>query len=158
MGCNMSTKNILIMIGVIVLLTVAAIGIFMLWILPHIESPAVSGLVGVLVGAFVGMFGSILTAVVGAWRASKESEEKLKDRISNHALQLTQMDYDLRQKSLDLTGQAQQFLAPAKVYRTFYRSLLKLQTSDEWPRDAEDLGLLNIFVLGPKRVPNQQVE
>jgi len=151
----MSVKNISIMIGAIFLLTAIAIGIFVFWILPRIESPAVSGLVGVIVGAFVGMFGSILTAVVGAWKASKESEEKLKDRISNHALQLTQMDYDLRQKSLDLTGQEQQFLAPAKVYRTFYRSLLELQTSGNWPKEAEQQGLLNIFTLGPKKVPTK---
>lgn len=57
------------MIGVIVLLNIIAIGTFILWILPRIESPAVSGLVGVLVGAFVGMSGSMLTAVVAAWRA-----------------------------------------------------------------------------------------
>jgi hypothetical protein len=148
----MPSKKISTLIWVIVLVTVIAIAIgFRDRILPLIESPAVSGLVGVLVGAFVSMFGSI-------WRASKESEEKLKDRISIHALQLTQMDYDLRQKSLELTGQAQQFLAPAKVYRTFYRSLLELQTTGEWPKDAEELGLLNIFVLGHKGVPNQQVE
>lgn len=151
----MPAKSVLIMIAIIVPSTIIVIGIFVLWILPVIESPAVSGLVGVFLGALVGIFGSILTAVVGAWRASKETEEKLKDRISNHALQLTQMDYDLRQKSLELTGQEQKFLAPAKVYRTFYRSLLELQTSGNWPKDAEELGLLNIFALGPKRTPNQ---
>ena len=145
----MSNRNIGLTICFIVLLTFSAIGIFVYWVLPRIDSPVVSGLAGVLVGAFVGMFGSILTAIVGAWRTSKESEEKSKDRISNHALQLTQMDYDLRQKSLDLTGNAQQFLAPAKVYRTFYRALLELQTTGQWPIEVEELGLLNIFTLGP---------
>ena len=154
----MPSKNILIVIGAIVLLSLIAIAIIIYSILHRIESPAVSGLFGVLVGAFVGIFGSILTAIVGALRTSKESEEKLKDRISNHALQLTQMDYDLRQKSLELTDQAQQFLAPAKVYRTFYKSLLELQTSGQWPKEAENLGLLNIFVLGHKGASNQQAK
>ena len=144
----MRTWQMLGLIGLIFLLITSGIGSFVYWALPRIESAAFAGFVGVLVGTFAGVFGSLITAVLGFWKTAKDAEEKLKDRISNHALQLTQMDYDLRQKSLDLTGQAQQFLAPVKVYRTFYRSLLELHTSGEWPKDAEDLGLLNIFVLG----------
>ncbi len=151
----MSNCNITWLIIIVVIVTLAAIGGFTLLILPNIESPAVSGLTGVVVGAFVGMFGSILTAIVGAWRASKESGERLKDRVSNHALQLTQMDYDLRQKSLELTGKTKKVLAPVKVYRTFYRSLLELQTSGDWPKEAEELGLLQIFELGASKEPNK---
>ncbi len=149
----MNIQKIAVTIGVIVLLTGAAIGAFVYWFLPQIKSPAVAGLAGVMVGALVGVFGSILTAIVGAWKASIEAEERLKDRISNHALQLTQIDYDLRQKSLDPTDKKQLFLAPAKVYRTFYRALLELHTSGNWPKEVEELGLLNIFALGSTKGP-----
>lgn len=150
----MSIRNISLTIAAILLLTVGAMGGFVYWVLPRMESPAVAGLAGVVLGAFVGMFGSLLTAVVGAWNTSKEAADRMKDRISNHALQLTQMDYDLRQKSLALTQQRQPFLAPAKVYRTFYKALLDLHTKGEWPKEVEEMGLLNIFDLGSTTRPN----
>jgi membrane protein implicated in regulation of membrane protease activity len=154
----MSNHNINWLIIVVVLASLAAIGGFVYLILPNIDSPAVAGLAGVVVGAFVGMFGSILTAIVGAWRTSKETEERLKDRVSNHALQLTQMDYDLRQKSFELTGKTKKVLAPVKVYRTFYRALLELQTSGTWPKEVEKLGLLQIFELGAPKEPKKSLE
>jgi len=154
----MSKHNINWLIIVVVLVNIAAIAGFTYLVLPNIESPAVSGLAGVVVGAFVGMFGSILTAIVGAWRASKETEERLKDRVSTHALQLTQMDYDLRQKSFDVTGTTQKVLAPVKVYRTFYKALLELHTSGNWPEEVEKLGLLHIFELGVPKKPGKPPE
>jgi hypothetical protein len=60
------------------------------------------------------------------------------------AIELTRMDYDLRQRALS-DGQAQQFLAPAKVYREFYRAIVELRTEGTWPKAIEELGLLNIF-------------
>ena len=144
----MFSKKIVLMIIGIVLFTFAVIGIFIYWVFPQLDSPIVSGFAGVLVGAFVGMVGSILTATVGAWRASKETEDRLKDRISDHALQLSRMFYDLQQKSLDYTGGEQMFNSPVKAYRELYRALLMLQTTNEWPREIEELGLLQILPLG----------
>ena len=124
---------------------------FVYWSLPKIESAAFAGFVGVLVGTFAGVFGSLITAIVGIWKTAKDADEKLKDRISDHALQLTQMDYELRQKSLDTSGTTQKFLAPVKVYRTFYRALYELHTTGGWPKEVEEQGLLNIFELGLKK-------
>jgi hypothetical protein len=144
----MRNLKIVIIISCAIILLIGIFGVFIYWVFPKIESPAFAGFIGVLVGTFAGIFGSLLTAILGLWQTAKDSDEKLKDRISNHALQLTQMDYDLRQKSLELSGQVQKFLAPAKVYRTFYRALYELHTAGDWPKDAESLGLLNVFTLG----------
>jgi len=147
----MNSQKIIWTIMGCVLFIIVVIAIFVYWALPRIESPAVAGIIGVLVGSFTGLLGSIVTSIVGIWRVTKDAEERLKDRISNHALDLTRMDYELRQKSLDSRGAKQLFLAPAKVYRTFYRALLDLHTTGNWPKEVEELGLLNIFELGPKR-------
>jgi hypothetical protein len=138
-----------------ILLTIGVLAGFFCWALPKMESPAVAGLAGTIVGGFVGMFVSVLTAIVGVWNTSTEAAERLKDWISNHALQLTQMDYELRQKSLDVSQRSQESLAPAKVYRTFYRELLELHTTGNWPKEAEELGLLSTFTLGIAKRANE---
>ena len=150
-GRNMNSQKVILTVISCVFLIIVVIVIFLFWALPRIESPAVAGIIGVLVGSFAGLLGSIMTSVISIWRVTKDAEERLKDRISNHALELTRMDYELRQKSLELRGDKQLFLAPAKVYRTFYRALLDLHTTGNWPKDPEELGLLSIFELGSRR-------
>lgn len=130
------------------LFVIATIAVFIIWALPLLDSTTVAGIIGVVIGSAFTLLGTFTTSIVGAWRVEKETEEQLKDRISNHALELTRMDYKLRQKSLSSTGSKQKFLAPAKVYRTFYRALLELHTTGNWPKEVEELGLLNIFELG----------
>ena len=147
----MNSKKIIWTIVFCILFIIIVIAIFVYWALPRIENPAVAGIIGVIVGSFSGLFGSIVASVVGIWRVEKDMEGRLKDRISTHALELTQMDYELRQKSLESRGDKQQFLAPAKVYRTFYRALLELHTTGKWPKEVEELGLLNIFELSPEK-------
>lgn len=147
----MSIWQIICLIGSVFIAIAGGIGGFIYWALPRIESAAFAGFVGVLVGTFAGVFGSLITTIVGLWKTARDTEEQLKNRVSNHALQLTQMDYDLRQKSLVSSGKTQQFLAPVKVYRTFYRALFELHTTGGWPKDAENLGLLDIFVLGGEK-------
>jgi len=131
---------------------ISAIVLFIFKFLPLIESPTVAGIIGVLIGSFSGLLGSFATSIIGIWKTSKDAEERTKDRISNHALELTRLDYELRQKSLDLKEAKKHFLAPAKVYRTFYRALLELHTTGNWPKEVQDLGLLNIFELGSKNI------
>ena len=41
-------------------------------------------------------------------------------------------------------------LAPAKVYRTFYRALRESYASVNWAEEVIKLGLLHIFELGLK--------
>jgi len=137
-------------------LAVIALVVFLAFVLPRLDSPSVSGIVGVIVGAFTGLMGTVLSVFLGIWKTSKDADERIKDRVSNHALELTKMDYELRQKSLELSGTQQQFLAPAKVYRTFYRTLLNLHTTGEWSKEAENQGLLNIFDLGSKKEDGAQ--
>jgi len=43
------------------------------------------------------------------------------------------------------TGQQKQFYAPAKVYREFYKALFELYSTKEWPKQIEEMGLLNIL-------------
>jgi len=147
----MNSKKIIWTIVFCILFIIIVIAIFVYWALPRIENPAVAGIIGVIVGSFSGLFGSIVASVVGIWRVEKDMEGRLKDRISTHALELTQMDYELRQKSLESRGDKQLFLAPAKVYRTFYRALLELHTTGKWPKEVEELGLLSIFELSPEK-------
>ena len=47
-------------------------------------------------------------------------------------------------------------LAPAKVYRTFYRALHELHVSVNWAEEVMKLDLLHIFELGPKE--SRQIE
>jgi len=135
---------------------IGVIVVFIFKFLPLIESPTVAGIIGVLIGSFSGLLGSFATSIVGLWKTSKDAEERLKDRISNHALELTRLDYELRQKSLDLKGTTKHFLAPAKVYRTFYHALLDLHTTGNWPKEVQDLGLLGIFELGSRNVEKEE--
>ena len=142
----------------IVIIAMLAIGSFAFWILRTITSPGVAGFWGVFIGAFVGIFGTIRSTIVGAWKTSKETESQLKDRVSNHALQLAQMDFDLRQKSLQLSKKKQDFLAPIKVYKTFYNALIELHTKGNWPKVVEEQGLMNIFEFNPLEEINNEKE
>ena len=120
-----------------------------LFALSDTESPTASGLIGIILGAFIGLLGSFVNAVSGVFAKSLEKEEHLKDRAAKDALELTRMDYEMRQKAIDFTKQPDLFLAPAKVYRTLYRALMDLHLKNEWPSTVEEQGLLRIFPLGP---------
>jgi hypothetical protein len=106
--------------------------------------------------AIIAVIGVGLTAIVALWKQSAEDEQKAKDRASDHALQLTRMDYDIRIKALELSKDRRQFLAPVKVYRELYRAFLDLHTIGEWPDTIEKLGLLNIFEFGPDDTKQKQ--
>jgi hypothetical protein len=43
------------------------------------------------------------------------------------------------------TKRQNQLLVPAKVYREFYKALFELYETRSWPKDIEELGLLNIL-------------
>ena len=143
------TKISITIIGLF-LLIIAVVAILIFRAFPAISPYAVAGIVGVLVGGLFTLLGSMVSSIVELWGVTRETEDRLKDRISNHALELTRMDYELRQKSLESSGTKKQFLAPAKVYRIFYKALLDLHTTGKWPEEVGKEGLLNIFELAGK--------
>jgi hypothetical protein len=51
------------------------------------------------------------------------------------------LEFELRREA----KQQNQLLAPAKVYREFYKALFELYKTRSWPKDIEELGLLNIL-------------
>ncbi len=126
------------------LFVIAIIFILIRWALPRISSVAVAAIIGALIGSSPGAF-------VGIWKATMDADAKLKDRISTHALELIKMDYEMRQKFLDLYEAQQVFLAPAKVYREFYFALYELHTTGNWPKRIEDLHLLDSIILGSRK-------
>lgn len=143
-------KKWLILIPVICFIFGITALIFFIYILiPKIESPTVSGLIGVVVGSMIGFFSTVIAGITSIIKIQSESSEKFRDRISNHSLELTKMDYDLRKQSLNSTGKKQKFLAAAKVYREFYLALDELQSKGSWPRSVQNAGLLGVFELGP---------
>ena len=150
-----SLKFIFIAAGVYILI----IFIIFFLLIKYIESPVVAAIIGTFVGSIGGIFG----LVIGAWNKDRELKEKiedraeqLKDRSSKYALELTKMDFELRQKSLKLTKNKKHFLAPAKVYRELYKALLELHGKGTWPKTIQELGLLSIFLLGPEEEDNKK--
>jgi hypothetical protein len=106
----MTDSKIIWTITGVVLFGIAIITIFIFFALPRFDSPAVAGIIGVLVGGFIGLLGSVVNLIVRIWSGTKQVVERLKDRVSNHALELTRMDYELRQKALESSGEKQQLL------------------------------------------------
>lgn len=100
-----------------------------------------STLIGVLVGGLVGFVSALVPSIVGHLRDKKESEDRLKSYASRQALELTKLEFDLRRE----TGAQNQFYAPAKVYREFYKALFELYTTKQWPEEIEKMGLLNVL-------------
>ena len=107
-------------------------------------SAGATTLIAALGGALVGSLGTVLTSLVTSMSQQRETDERIRDEASKVALDLTRMDYELRQQALK-EGESQQFLAPAKVYREFYKAVVELRTKDSWPVAIEQLGLLNVF-------------
>lgn len=95
-------------------------------------------------GALVGSLGAVFTSMVASVEKQRETDERICDEASRVALDLTRMDYELRQQAMQ-AGQSQEFLAPAKVYREFYLAVVELRTEGTWPRKIEEQGLLSTF-------------
>jgi len=141
-------KRLITVIVVFAAVYLVVLGVLLSLAFPRLDPTAIAGIVGGLVGALGGILGSAMASVVAVWDRSRDAEERLKDRVSSHALELTKMDYELRQKSLELTKRRKKFLAPVKVYRELYRALLELHNTGQWPTNINELGLLAIFELG----------
>jgi len=119
----------------------------LLWaIWPRLDNPSAIAVVSVLAGGLAGVVGSAVGGMLGWLRAEKESEDRLKAYASSQALELTKLEFELRRE----TQAQRQFLAPAKVYREFYKALFQLYSTRDWPKEIVELGLLNILVYQDK--------
>jgi hypothetical protein len=131
-----------------------AILIVIFLVFKKIDSPVVTGIAGIIIGSLSGAFGVLMNTWVKNYELiekTRDREERIRDRSSKYALELTKMDFELRQKSLEITGNKNMFLAPIKVYRELYKALLELHKKGTWPKTIEKLGLLNIFPLGSRK-------
>jgi len=147
----MKNRNSLKFIFISATIYLLIIIVVFLLALNNIDSPTVT----IIVGTVIGSIGGVLGFFVNAWIKDRELKEKIKDReeqirdrSARYALELTKMDFELRQESLKLVKGKRLFLAPIKVYRELYKALLELHKKGTWPKTIENLGLLNIFPLG----------
>jgi hypothetical protein len=134
---------LLLMVGYVVLAVALLYGV--LSMATRFEGkPSLMTLFAALAGALLAAIGPITTAILTTIGQHRDVDERIRDEASRVALELTRMDYELRQQALPEGGK-KTFLAPAKVYRELYRAIVELRTKDTWPRSIQDLGLLGIF-------------
>ena len=141
-------RFVLVVIGIVL----AYLVLFM-WLLsivwPSLDPLAVVGIVGVLGGGLAGVMGSLVAGLIGLWGADKESEDRLKNYASQQALELTKLEYELRRQSrahwMATAVGTRTLLAPANVYREFYKALFDLYATRSWPKEIEEMGLLSVL-------------
>jgi hypothetical protein len=145
--------NLRIIILAIVIYGIVAFGVMfgLVWGIQKFgASDSATALIAALGGALAASLGPTITAMLTSFGQTRETDEKIRDEASRVSLELTRMDYELRQQALP-DGYAQQFLAPAKVYREFYKAIVELRVKGTWPETIEKLGLLNIFTVARKQ-------
>ena len=72
-----------------------------LWLSGHFGSTrATTTLVAALGGALVASLGPVITATLSSLAQQRDTDERIRDEASQVALELTRMDYDLRQQAL----------------------------------------------------------
>lgn len=145
-------KYIPLVLAIVVLLgAVAVLLILVVTLMPGLDPQSRGTIIGVAIGALAGMIGSAATAFIGLWNVAKENSERLKDRVSAHAVELTKLDYELRLKSMERFGYGYDLYVPIKQYREFYRAMLALHDKDDWPDTLNKMGLLNMIPMGPEK-------
>lgn len=145
---NTLGKPAILMFAVCMLIVVVLVLTAVIFWLPTLESTALAGIVGVLAGGAIALLTTLITVISEHFIKSRDTEQRFRESVSQQALELARMDYEMRMK-----GNQEIFLAPAKVYREFYWALTELQETNHWPKRIEDLGLLNIFAPG---TPNDE--
>jgi len=115
--------------------------VLLLFVWPQLDRPAIIAVVSVLGGGLAGVVGSFVGAIIALQRVEKESEIKIKEYASSQALELTKLEIEMRQKE----GRQKQLLAVAKIYREFYKALFELYETKKWPKEIEELGLIDIY-------------
>jgi len=138
----------------LLLLCCVTLAIVIYFAVDKLDSTAIAAILGAVGGGLIGVFGTSFSSLIGFLDRTRDVEERRKDRVSAHAVELTKMDYQLRQEALGMTGKEQEFLAPIKVYREFYRAMIELHDQGSWPQKIEDLGLLRTFKLGTDKSAN----
>jgi hypothetical protein len=129
------------MIFLVPVLYLAAFTVLLGIVWSRLDDKSVIAIISVLAGGLAGLIGAFLSSVISHRRSEQESEDRLKQYASTQALDLTTLEFELRREA----KQQNQLLAPAKVYREFYKALFELYKTRSWPKDIEELGLLNIL-------------
>lgn len=135
----MRLSTVVILTGSVAALIIMILLLAIFW-LPKLDSTAMAGIIGVLSGGAIALLTTLVNAVFEVFVKSRESERRFQESVSQQALELTRMDYEMRMK-----GNQRDFLAPAKVYREFFLAIKQLQNDGQWPKNVEAVGLLNIF-------------
>ena len=144
----MTAKTILQVIVLFAIIVAGVLIYIVFTVFPSMDITAKAVAIGALLGAVGGIIGAAITSLVNLWNRERDAEERLKDRVSGHALELTRMDYEMRLKALQVTKRRKHLLAPIKVYRELYKALLELHKTGIWPDTIKELGLLGIFETG----------
>jgi len=110
----------------------------------RLDNSSIIAIVSVLAGVLAGVIGNFTVSFIAYWRTQRESEDRLKQYASAQALELTGLEFKMRREM----KRQLEFYAPAKVYREFYRALLELYRTGDWPKKIEDMGLLNVLDYG----------
>jgi len=151
----MTAKTLLVVIASITVMVLVGFIYLVSTAFPSFDVTAKAVVIGALAGTIGGIIGSTITSLVNLWDRERDAEERLKDRVSSHALELTRMDYEMRQKALEVTKRRKKRLAPIKVYRELYRALLELHEKGTWPDTIDKLGLLGIFETGAEETQEE---
>ncbi|SRR5258706_13678006 len=152
----MTIKRLIIVLVVTMAIYIIGIILLLLSAYQKLDQTTIAAIIGGLVGTLGGVLGAVIVAIVTIWEKSQENQEKTKDRVAEFALEVTKLDYQLRQQELTTTSKKKQFYAPAKVYREFYKALLEFEQTGHWPKNIEELGLLNIIELGTDKSPQNK--
>jgi hypothetical protein len=144
----MTAKRVITLILVAMIILLGGIGATVLYASDILDATALAAILGALVGSIFGLLGAALPSIVTLWNRERDHDRQLRDRVSQHALELTQVHFNLRMKSLETLKRKKRVLAPIKVYRELYKALYLFDTTGEWPDTINQLGLLAMFDVG----------
>ena len=144
----MTAKTLVFVTIILIALVLAGLAYFTSVAFPAFDITARAVVIGALAGTIGAVKGSTITPLVNLRDRERDAEERLKDRVYSHALELTRMDYEMRQKALEITKWRKKRLAPIKVYKELYKALLELHNKGTWPESINNLVPLGSFETG----------
>lgn len=90
-----------------------------------------------VIGALGALVGSISTGLMNYWTKHIDESTTRKDRLARLALELTKMDFEIRQASISL--------GPVKFCREVYRCFEEYERTGKWPTDSLSQQIIQII-------------